>query len=419
MDMGGGAMETPQKKFFKLRLPIVLLLIIGILFMGGCGGKREINELAYMLGMGIDKGKEEGTYLVTMQMAKPKASGGGAAELENWTISIETKSLAAITERVAEAFDKQPFAGTVRVVVLGEDLAEEGINEALDYFQRFYEFRRTIYLLVAKGQAREILNTELRTRQIPSLSLFNTIEGQKGQSAFPVTRLGHYLTVLGRESQNPIIPRVESIRSGEHGLFYADQEAQEILIHESAVFEGGKCVASLSDQETKGCLWLDDEIESRILHKEDGGLKVTAWVLSSKTKYKVENIEGNIGIRFNIKAAVSINEILGKEEQVDIRGWKQFIEELKPLMAQAIQEECEAAVAKSREQGLDFIGIGRKIEIKNPKYWREIKENWPQGIKDIPVAYDINVKIEHSGLARNSPVSPQENGAKGGSHTLQ
>lgn len=413
-------METPQKKSFKLKLPIVLLLIMGILFLGGCGGKSEINELAYMLGMGIDKGKEEGTYLVTMQMAQPKASGGGAAELENWTISVETNSLATITERVAEVFNKQPFAGTVRVVVLGEELAESGINEALDYFQRFYEFRRTIYLLVAKGQAREILNTELRTRQIPSLSLFNTIEGQGGRSVFPITRLGHYLTILGRESQNPIIPRVESIQSGEHGLFYADEEGQEILIHESAVFEGGKCVASLNDQETKGYLWLDNEIESRILQKEDGeGLRLTAWVLSSKTKYKVEDIDGEMGIRFNIKAKVSINEIMGKDEQIDIRRWQQFIEGLKPLLAQAIQEECEAAVARSKELGLDFIGIGRKIEIKNPKYWKEIKAGWPQGVADIPVAYDINVQVEHSGMARNSPVSPQESGAKGGSPTLQ
>lgn len=418
--MGGGAMETPQKKFFPLRLTLVLLLIMGVLLLGGCGGKREIDELAYMLGIGIDQGKEEGTYLVTMQIAEPKTSGGGAAELENWTISMETKSLSTIMEQAAEAFSKQPFAGTVRVIVLGEDLAGAGINEALDYFQRFYEFRRTIYLLVAKGQAKDIMEAELRTKQIPSLNLFDTIEGQRRQSVFPITRLGHYLTVLGRESQNPIIPRVEKVQPGEHGLFYSDKEGQEILIHESAVFEGGKCVAKLNDQETKGYLWLDNEIESRVLEGEDGdGVTVTAWVLKSKTKYKVENIDGKMGIKFNIKTAVSINEILGKGEQADIYRWQQFIKELQPLMAQAIQEECEAAVAKSKEQGLDFIGIGRKIEIKNPKYWREIQENWPQGIKDIPVAYDINVKIEHSGLARNSPVSPQENGAKGGSHTLQ
>lgn len=413
-------METPQKKFFPLRLPFVLLLIIGILFLGGCGGKREIDELAYMLGIGIDRGEKEGTYLVTMQIAEPKASGGGAAELENWTISMETKSLSTVMEQAAEALSKQPFAGTVRVIVLGEDLAEAGINEALDYFQRFYEFRRTIYLLVAEGQAREIMEAKLRTREIPSLNLFNTIEGQKRQSVFPVTRLGHYLTVLGRESQNPIIPRVDKIQPGEHGLFYSDKEGQEILIHESAVFEGGKCVAKLNDEETKGYLWLDDEIESRVLEGEDEeGVTVTAWVLNSKTKYKVENIDGKMGLRFNIKTMVSINEILGGSEQADIYRWQQFIKELQPLMAQAIQKECEAAVAKSKEKGLDFIGIGRKIEIKNPKYWRELKENWPQGIKDIPVAYDIDVKIEHSGLARNSPVSPQENGAKGGSHTLQ
>ncbi|WP_041219168.1 Ger(x)C family spore germination protein [Desulfitobacterium dichloroeliminans] len=414
-------METSQEKFLMHRFPIVILLITCLVLMGGCGGKREVDELAFVLGMGIDLGKEEGTYLITMQMAQPKPSGGGgAAELENRTISMEAPSLAIMVERVAETFNKYPFAGTARVIVLGEELSKSGINETLDFFQRFYEFRRSIYLLVAKGDAKDLLETELRTKKIPSHNLISTIESQKRQSAFPTTRLGHYLTILGRESQNPIIPTVEKVKSGDKDLYLPNDEGEELLIHKSCVFEDGKLVATLNDQETNGFLWLDDEIYSRYLYKKDeNGIGITAWVLNSKTKYKIEEIDGKMGITFKIKARVAINEISGKHEEMDTKKWRDFMESLGPILEQAIQEECEAAVAKNRELGLDFIGIGRKIEIKEPKYWKQVKSTWPHCVSDTPVAYSIEVSIEHSGLARNSPVSPQKSESKEGSKTPQ
>ncbi|MEL1134864.1 Ger(x)C family spore germination protein [Desulfitobacterium sp. THU1] len=406
-------MEASPKKPLRKRLLIVCVLVISLLILEGCG-KREVEELAFMMGVGIDKGKQEGSYLVTIQVAKPKPSGGGGStELEDWTLSVEGPIIASTIEKVNEMFDKQFFAGTVRVIVIGEDLARTGINEVLDFYQRYYQYRRTMYLVVAKGSAKDLLETKTTTHNIPALGLLGIIEGNKRQSTFPVTRLGHYLTILGRESQNPVIPSAEVIRSGDKGIYLSDEKGNEVIMSCAGVFEDGRLVDFLGDQETKGYLWLDDEIKTRRLEGERDRLKIVASVHNSKTKYKVEMIDEQLGIKFYIKASMALDEILGQQGEMSTEEWRNFLQEVEPILAQAIQEECEAAVAKSKKLQLDFIGIGRKIEIKNPKYWTEIKDNWPQGLEDFPVAFEIEVDVDHAGLARNSPVSPQKSESKG------
>lgn len=411
--LGGGQMEAPFKKLLKLRFPIVAILVLSLFLLEGCAGKREVEQLAFIIGIGIDQGKEPNTFKVTFQIAQPKSSGGSAIEMENWTVSIETESIRLIGQKINQIFNKQPFVGTTRVVIFGEKLAQSGINEVLDIFQRYYQFRRTAFLFIARGEAKDILETELRSKQLPALSLLGMIQGQPKSSSFPVTRLGHYLTVLGREGQNPVIPVVEKIKPGDRNIEYSDEKGEELSLHGSGVFEDGKLIDFLSDEETKGYLWLDNEVKTRIVQAKDKGkdkLDISVQVLKSNTKYKFENSDGKMGITFQIKTKVSLNELKGNQKVMDTKEWNEFIRTLEPIIAQAIEEECRAAVSKSKSLAMDFIGIGRKLEQKDPKFWKEVKDDWESQLVELPVSYDIQVTIEHTGLPRNTPVSPQKSG---------
>ncbi len=405
-------MEKSSQKSLRTRLPIVIVLVITLLLLGGCMGKRDVEELAFVMGIGLDLGKEPGTIEVTYQIAQPKASGGSATELQNWTVSIEAANPSMSTERIREILNKHPFVGSSRIIIIGEDLARSGINEALDVFQRFYQYRRTIYLLLAKGKAKDVLETQLRTGQLPALSLLGTMLGQPGTATFPVTRLGHYFTILGRESQNPLIPTVEKRKPGEEGIEYSDKEGEEIHVGGSGVFENGKLIDFLSEEETKGYLWLDNEMKNGFIQTQEGDddINASAWILKSSTKFKFNSQDEKMGVAFQIKATVSVNDIKGQIGQKDTREWVGFTKELESMFAQAIEKECQSAVAKSRKLEADFIGIGRKLEQKDPKYWKQVKDDWKNQLSDFPVSYDIKVVIQNTGLPRNTPVSPQSGG---------
>lgn len=382
------------------------MLIFSLLFLEGCWGKKEVEELAFVIGIGIDKGSEEGKYLLTYQIAMPKKSGESGAEMEDWTLSVEVGGLPTGKEKVFQILNKSPFIGTSRVIIFGEELARDGISDVIDLFQRVYEYRRTVFLLQAKGKAKDILETKLRTKQLPAISLLGTIQGAKDISSFPVTRIGHYLTLVGQDGRAPLIPVVSSVESNEAGIEYKDSKGKEIRIAGAAVFRDGKLIGYLTEEETKGFLWLENEVGTRYVYAAQDDISVVAWVTKSSTKYDLTKIGGKVGIHYKIRPLVTINEIRGVQKQMDIQEWNQFVKTLEPVIAQAIEKECQAALEKERAMKKDFLGIGRHIEQKDIQYWKQVKADWEEMLPDIPVSFDIQVTIENAGLSRNTPVSP-------------
>ena len=63
------------------------------------------------------------------------------------------------------------------MLVIGEDLAKEGIGESLDLLSRDWELRSDFYVVIAKDMtAEEILNVTTTIESIPANKMFNTLK---------------------------------------------------------------------------------------------------------------------------------------------------------------------------------------------------------------------------------------------------
>lgn len=411
--LGGERVEAKKTKVKAILKPgLILFLIFSLLFLEGCWGKNEVDQLAFVIGLGLDQGEKPGDIILTYQIAQPKKGGQSGSEINNWTLSTEVTHAPLSEEKVFEILNKHPFLGTTKVLIIGEELAKSGINPVVDSFQRYYQFRRTMYMLVAKGKAKDILNTKLRNDQLPALSLLGRIEENKSVSSFPVTRIGHYLTLLSREGQSPIIPVVDRLQPGEGGIDYKGSEgggAEELRLEGSGVFRGGKLISYLTDQETKGYLWLENEVGTRFISTEEmNGISVTAKIISSKSKQSVTQDEKGPRFNYQLKVKVAMTEVVGSQPTMSLEEWAKFTGDAEKLVAQAIEKECQSAISKEKQIPIDFLGIGRHIEQKNPSLWKEVRNNWENTLQDLPVDLNVEVTIEHSGVDRNSPISPEE-----------
>lgn len=397
-------MESQRGKPFKIGL--ILSLIACLLLLPGCWGKREVEELAPLIGVGFDPGQKPGTFLITMQFAKPKQSGGTAIEIEDRTISVEVSSSREATEMAYKISSRIPFMGSLKVMVIGEDAAKAGFNDIIDFAQRFSEFRRSMYLVLCKGKAQDLLNLKLRNEQLPAMSIKNHMEQGKNLSTFPTVRLGHYLTILGRKSTAPIIPVVEMIKSGDEGIEYSgDKEGKEIHIQGAGVLRGDRLVDYLTDEETKGYMWLEGTVTNRLINTmtyEEGRVNFGGQVLNASTKYKLIDNGGTIGIQYQIKASISVDEVLGLKKQLSETEWVDLMNEAENKFASVIKNECSLSIKKERELGLDFLGIGRHIEQRNPKYWKTVKDQWEAKISGLPISVNVQVSIHHSGMSSSS-----------------
>ncbi|MCO1601395.1 Ger(x)C family spore germination protein [Desulfosporosinus nitroreducens] len=399
-------MKTDRSKEQKFIL--ILTVFACLLFLTGCWGKKEVEDLAPLLGIGFDVGEKPGTFLITQQFARPKKDSSTGSEIEDRTFSIEASSSREAFEKLSKVTYRTPFMGSLKVIIFSEDVAKAGgFNNMLDFAQRYAEFRRSMYLVLAKGKAQDILNLKLRSGLIPAMAIKSNIEGGDEISIFPTVRLGHYLTILGTKSTAPILPVVESVKSGEDMEYKADakNEAGEIRIQSAGVMRGDNLADFLTDEETKGYMWLENDVIHRLINTvdlEENSVKFGGQVLESRTKYKVKTNNEKKELQYQIKTSIAIDEILGLKKQLSGPEWVELVKEAEKDFAKVIEKECESSIKKQRELGLDFLGIGRHIEQKNSAYWKTIKDQWEEEIADFSVSIEVKVTIHHSGMSSSS-----------------
>ncbi len=396
---------------------VVLVGLFLTLAVTGCWGKREVEDLGFVLAIGVDQGDNPDQYDVTYQMAIPK-KGAQGPDMQDLTITTTGISIRGSLEKVFTLSSRQPFVGTVKILVIGEEAAKQGINKFLDFFQRYYEFRRTTYLVMTRGKAQDLLNIKIRAEKFPALVLQAYMNQKEMTSTFPVVRLGHYLTVLATGSTAPVIPVVSTVKPGEADIKYKPEQEgapEELRIAGVGVFNGDKLAGYLSEQETRGYMWLRNEAQQRFLCTEldDGGEHyfTSGRVTATSTKMKLEKSNGSYGMHYTVNFTGDVDEFSWKPEKRTPEQWYQDAAGItKSAFEKLVRSECEAAVSRSKEMDLDFLGVGRLIEEKDPAYWHQIKDRWQARLPEFPVTVDVDYHPENAGGSFNPPVNPPGTG---------
>ncbi|MGD0153950.1 MAG: Ger(x)C family spore germination protein [Thermacetogeniaceae bacterium] len=146
---------------------IVALILLFSLCLGltGCYDKKEIDDLAYVLALGIDKGKTN-TLKVTLQYAVPSKLGGGGGGLGgggggSQVTSIITVEANSITDALSMAnnfLSRRLDLSHSEIAVFSEELAREGqIAPYMNLMNRSNEFRPSMTIAVSRGPAEDYL----------------------------------------------------------------------------------------------------------------------------------------------------------------------------------------------------------------------------------------------------------------------
>lgn len=154
------------------RIPLwtrTVAILLGAALLGGCWNRRELDTLAIVAGLGLDRDVETGKIQLTAQIIKPGevktvkvggaggGGGGGGKASAVWVIkSTGDTVFDAVRNMVTQSSRKLYFAHN-QIIVIGKKTAEQGVWPLLDFFVRDHEIRWTIWVLVADGKASDVL----------------------------------------------------------------------------------------------------------------------------------------------------------------------------------------------------------------------------------------------------------------------
>ncbi|WP_157950998.1 Ger(x)C family spore germination protein [Peribacillus acanthi] len=392
----------------KRKWNMVFISIFSMLLLSGCWSSKEINDLMIVTGMGIDKVKESGKYQVTVQVINPAemASQSKTERLEVTTYQTTGKTVYEALKRLTVEVPRKLYMSHVQLIVIGEELAREGILKPLDFISRNYEFRADFFILVAKkNKAENVMQILTPTEPNPSVSLYSSLElSEKEWAPSKGIRLDELITAITVEGKDPILTGVKVSGDAKKGSNLSGieqiQPAAVLKLAGIAAFKGDKLVGWLNEKESKGFNYIAGNVKSTVgTFRCEDGEKAAVEVFNTKTDIKPEMKKGEPHISVNVDIDANIGEL---QCQMDITKEKS-IKQIEKIVSKHVKKLMEAS-SKRVQQDLqsDVFGFGEAIRREYPKEWKKLKDNWNERFETLSVDYNVQVEIKRLGTISNS-----------------
>lgn len=151
-----------MKRCSYIKTILILALIFPMLIMSGCIDNIEVDEMVYVVAMGIDEGTNE-NLRITLLMAVPIAVGVGPepGEVDEATnsITVEAPTILGGISVVNSMISKKVNFSHAKLIVISRQLAEKGIERFMNTFMRYREFRPDTYIGISIDSAGEVLKS--------------------------------------------------------------------------------------------------------------------------------------------------------------------------------------------------------------------------------------------------------------------
>ncbi|MCM3566972.1 Ger(x)C family spore germination protein [Neobacillus mesonae] len=386
---------------------VFILIIFSIPILGGCWNQRELTDLALVLAVGIDKGEGDKKYDVTFQVVVPGnvASGQNGGGGQGPPVVVYESSGDSITEASRKATKKIPrrlYYAHTSIVVIGEELAREGIYNILDPMDRDPEFRTTTVVIIAKDKrAEDIISILTNLDKLPMNRFIKTLESAEAMLGENIKlNIDDLIGAITSPGKEPVISGFVLEGSPEKGTspqnISTTRPPAMVSVDGLGVIRGGKLVGWLNNFHVRGAVWLLNKMKGTEIKFDFEGKKdaVTTTPYLSDTDVSVTFKNGKPFANVDIDTAFKLSEM---DTDFDIED-PHKIEELEKKTSDVIKKEVEAAIKEAQKYKADIFGFGERIHKSNPKRWKELKDDWDNQFAKMDYKIQVHSYYRESGV---------------------
>ncbi|TLS52281.1 Ger(x)C family spore germination protein [Paenibacillus antri] len=391
---------------------LVVLLLVAPLVLTGCWNSRELTDLAIVVGIGIDKGVKENTYKVSFQIVNPgaiamgKQGGGGGGQAMPVTVYAGVdNSLFSALRKSTQKVPRQLFFSHIQLIVIGEELAKDGIKETFDLFDRSHELRINTPVVIARGiDAETALSIVTPLENMPSVGIAKRIEFSSGEYAQNVdVDVADVVKRLAGPGEIAI-SGVEIVGDAEPGQSRKNTERTvlpaSIEMKGIALFKDGKLKTWADGKAARGMLWVKNEMKGTAMDIACDGQpeKVTIELTYSYTDVSVEMRNGRPAYRIHVSEEGSVTEI---HCPIDLEN-RDKIFQLQNEWANQTEQEIRKAIELAQKEKTDVFGFGDELNRKYPTLWKRLERNWADTFADASVEIEVEAYIRRTGMRTKS-----------------
>ncbi|MGM0922326.1 MAG: Ger(x)C family spore germination protein [Bacillota bacterium] len=402
-----------------MNLKALFLLLIIIPILSGCWSKKELNDLALISALGIDK-NDKGEYVGTFQIINPAnvtggMQGGGGGQGPSVSVFTSTgKNLVEMSRRASTKISRRLYYAHTNLLIISEELAkEEGINKMFDALVRDPEFRSTATVVIAHDtNASDIVKTLTAVDKIPANKVIKTLK-------FTERRWGEHLNVNIQEvvknllssGKEPVISGFRLVGNKEQGkkMENIQQTALDAFLQAEglAIFKEGKLVNWHQGKPARGILWVLDKIKATDVNvsweKEKDA--IAYQVIRQKTKISADMKNNRPHISIHVRAEGDIGEVTVPVTLND----SNVLFKIEKLLEKEILKEIKNAVQLAKEDKTDIFGFGDAVYRSNPVEWKKLKNDWNDvHFPEVKVDVKVDAFIRRTGMLKKPPLSEMD-----------
>lgn len=386
----------------------------------GCWDTRELDDLAIITALGIDK--KDGQYILTTQVVNPTAiANRKRSEIQSPVVTYTTKgkSISEALQKRTTLSGRENYTAQMKILLIGEYLAREGIGDILDYLFRSRDIEPTFYICIAKGNTAEnTLNVMTPFVSNPAEMIYNSIKTQtKNRGTVIETMPDDLIANLANEGEEAKLTGIEIVGSKEKGRVADNTQKIApdtfLIINHIGVLHGERLVGWLTEMESKGLNLILDKMQKSKIEvpcPDHPKKKAVMEILESKTSVQGQRVHHQPVISIKVHTSLSLADIQCQGISIDD---PQTIKKLNRLAQKEITRIIRSTIyAAQKKYQTDVLQFGREVHQSDPDFWKRNRLKWDQLFVHLPVKVECEASVAFTGIVSDPLSSQKKGGAK-------
>lgn len=374
-----------------LRAWVCLVLAFSLaLPLSGCWDEHELDTLAIVTGIALDRADAQGLVDLTVQVGKA-ASGSSASGETNAkdASSLVFKTTCGTILDGLNTLDRDSsrslFLDHNQVLLFGSSLAQEGLGGDLDLFLRAQESRMEVLVLVTRCPAEDVLKARLSQQNISGLYLANLMAEQYKICPAYRVRLLDFESRLREKTTAPVAPLI--------CLKQTDGETT-LSVDGLAVFRADRMIGTLSSDQAEGYIWAMGDVKQGDIPVgcADGTAVFRITALDTDRSVSLRE-DGSAAVTLNVSATLDVGELDGFANVPQ----DQLMPRLKALAEEAVRTRILDTFDYVRALDADIYGFGTSVYREYPKQWESMRDRWDSLFPDLALTVNVQARIPYTG----------------------
>ncbi|MBP3961773.1 Ger(x)C family spore germination protein [Paenibacillus lignilyticus] len=362
---------------------LTVWILLCSMILTGCWDSQYLSTKKMVNGLSLDIAKDN-SLMMTIRAIQLKSKGGGQFDVKDQEMQATGESTYSVGRKIDSMLPGTVEATKTHIIIVGEELAKQGLLAPLEYFYRNPKGYLNSNILISKGVGAEVLSFKKIDNSPIAFGIMQLIHGAVRSTVAPDQTLYSIWSQLFDPGEDMILPIIYKLGNkalvvDSVGLFDGDKYSGVSLSNDNSIL----LLLLLGKLNTFANL--DIPIDDSLLTLQTRKMKRAVRLAVNKKTSEIEFV-----VKVDLYGVISsFPNHLGQE--IDR-------EQVKKEITEYLNKRAMGVTSKLQQANCDAFGIGRRLKAHHSKLWKTI--DWKKAYKEVKIRPEVQVHIKSTGIIK-------------------